>query len=664
MTRQARQAPIDGAMHFAHHTGKRLLSAGEFAQLADISPQKARRALARAEGGHTWNGHKLKVERHGRQLFLIAGSLPDKLWRKFVAREVADILPEPGIRDDEAHLAFQRLPRAARERARRKADIACYILKLREVLGEGASWAEIARGVRATFGPKGTSENSLKALFKAVQGGDPINFAPALAPNWRTTPRRAPCTDQAWAAFLAIIRDSHASYPLLHAWRDARDIAAGEGWDWPGYEVVLRRWRGLPKARREELRFGRELVLKGTIPVNRDRTTLRPMDQLSLDGRKVDNWVRFPDGIVCRPVMIVLCDVRSDKVVGWRLAKSETSEATRTLLIGTVRRHGVPKRIDTDNGSAFASSRFSGSNAHPYIKTEADRESRSFGACDVLNIDVEYHKPGNARAKPAEAIFSHLRHIDNGPRFKGAHTGNRPGDRPSAAVEPVSLEFAERVYGEAIAAFNTLPCRVQGANGRSRNEIFEQERGAPRIATEAQLRSASLEYDKRKVDQFGRLRIGNWSYGDENTRPILDRYIGQELWIGRDPENYEAPVVAYDTDQRLVCNDIPCMAAGAYRSREGERTARKLKRDRIKHLNKAAEADNALSSHGLAELLEKHRSAAPTDEGAASGDVVQMTPNLLRPARPDRDASDSAEIAKIRERELAAEAEDKAAGGA
>jgi hypothetical protein len=144
-------------------------------------------------------------------------------------------------------------PRAV-QRARRKADIARHILKLREDMGYDVSWAAITRAVQGRYGPKGTSENSLKAIFEAVNGVAPDRFETVLTPNWRTTPRRAPCTGLAWAAFLAIIRDSHPRYPLLHAWRDVRDIAAGEGWDWPGYEVVLRRWRGLPNARREELR--------------------------------------------------------------------------------------------------------------------------------------------------------------------------------------------------------------------------------------------------------------------------------------------------------------------------------------------------------------------------------------------------------------------------
>jgi len=44
-------------------------------------------------------------------------------------------------------------------------------------------------------------------------------------------------------------------------------------------------------------------------PVHRDKTSLKPLEQVSMDGRTLDFWVEMEDGSSARPTMLVLTDI-------------------------------------------------------------------------------------------------------------------------------------------------------------------------------------------------------------------------------------------------------------------------------------------------------------------------------------------------------------------
>ena len=434
---------------------------------------------------------------------------------------------DPGSYDDAAWSAFWRAPASMREAAQRRAEIAELLL------GEGAglSWANRVRLVAERMGPKGVSKATLRRILAAVEGVDPINFAPALmAGHGTAAPPPAAMSEDAWRLFRGLIRDAGAGWPLRQAWRDVRDVADKRGWDWPSYETVTRRWHALPAAQRLALRHGTDAAVKALAqPVRRDKTSIAPLDWVSLDGRTLDFWVDWGDGRERRPVMLALVDVASDVVVGWELAESENAAATLRLLCRTVERHGIFDRLYTDNGSAFAGHVVAGGAVHKFRRRSRDeRRPEPPGACHHLGIELTFALPGRGRSKAAERTFATLsRPVDDRSEFTGAHAGHAPGASPGPGVRSLPIAEALRIIEREVGRHNREPGRrSQGARGRSYEAVFKaglMDR-ATRRATAAQLRLAGLVYKPAAVDRHGQVTVSGWTYGGPDTQDALLRH--------------------------------------------------------------------------------------------------------------------------------------------
>ena len=138
----------------------------------------------------TPQGIRKTLHRHGIPLHKVngayafeLGALPEHVQRAYLARDLAACRLEPGAYDDAAHAAFAAAPPSLRAEAERRAAIVRLVLSVRERAG----WPERLRLVRERFGVKAASKPTLKRYLKAVDGLDPINFAPALLPGYRPT---------------------------------------------------------------------------------------------------------------------------------------------------------------------------------------------------------------------------------------------------------------------------------------------------------------------------------------------------------------------------------------------------------------------------------------------------------------------------------------------
>ena len=315
-----------------------------------------------------------------------------------------------------------------------------------------------------------------------------MDVAPALPDDCRPAPRTAGTTDATWRLVLTLLRDAAPDWTLKAAWRDVRDVAAARGWAWPSYATVRRRWESLPAAEQWTIRHGRAAAATRLAqPVQRDRTTLAPLDLLSLDGRVVDFWVTFPDGSQRRPIMLVLVDVATGLVAGWVLAGSGNAAATKRLIRAVVADHGIPGAIHPDTGRAFAGNVVAGGADFKWRGKRAARPGFTPpGICAVLGIDLVFAMPGNAQAKFAERTFADLsRAIDDRPEFSGAHAGHAPGARPGSRTVPVTLDVACAVIRRAVNCCKAEGGRRgRGIEGRSSREAVAAGR-AGRIVTRA-----------------------------------------------------------------------------------------------------------------------------------------------------------------------------------
>ncbi|MGR3503292.1 transposase domain-containing protein [Pseudaestuariivita sp.] len=488
-------------------------------------------------------------------------------------REGVSLGLDMGARDDAAHDQFMKAVPSLRDEAERKAAI----LRLTVALKSELSWSKVQAEVERRFGQKGTSLATLKKMARDLRGVDPINYAPALLRDQRGGAAKAAFCDDAKRFFLTTIRDAYKDFPLKRAWADTRDVGRKMGWKVPSYPTVYRWWtRDLTEAQRRVTRLGQsEAAWSMYQPKLRDKTSLAPLEIVSLDGRTLDLFVEGPNGTPVRPVMIALVDVASNFVLGYELSTSENAVTTQRLIRTACARYGTLEWLYPDNGSAFAGHLIAGGTDHKFRRV-AGAPVQPFGICKLLGIKIKFALPGNAQAKIAERTFAALsRSIDDRPEFAKAHAGHHAGARPKSSTVPAPWERLEQIVAREVLRHNAEVGRTsQGAQGRSFEQVFldglaQTVRVQP---TRRQLYLASLEFKPRSVDRHGRIRWDGWHYGDGSTYDDLIVHHGKgRIVVGRDPDNFDAPAIAFDGDGRLICEDIAPVRAGDYKSKDGAR---------------------------------------------------------------------------------------------
>lgn len=574
--------------------------------------------------------------------------LPGPVRAAFLDREAEHLGLEPGTFDAAAHERLEDATPRMRARAEQAARVVRFIVSRVAVgLTQEAAFA----AAREKFGAKGTSRATLLRLMKAVQGVDPVNFAPALLSDYSRSGRpRVPLSPEAWSYMLRQIGDAHEEWPLDAAYDEVARIAPAMGWHWPARGTIHAKWRALPASERWTLRHGAEKALKMLRqPVRRDRATLAPMQVWSLDSQPKNLWTVFPDGTKTRPWELRLVDVGSGKIVGKRFAKTENAADTHALIMQAVRQYGAPLMIYTDNSRAFASHLVAGRAKFKFRKRAKARPIalEPPGVCECLGIEVTFAKPRNGQAKYVERTFAELQaRIDARPEFRGAHTGSHIDLKPEGPVKAVPLAVLEEITAREIAHHNAKVRRGGFAKGRSFDQIFRDgTTGKPkRMPAERQFRKAALFYKEVSVDRHGRFEVNGWTYGGPDTQDALLAWHRKgRILAGVDPNDMRAPAVAYDAQGRLISDRIEAIIEGDYLSLKGLREHKRFDKAARKAI---AKADELTRLAGEA-LMEKARlaqaGATPQEPDMPPAKVVQppFGGRLTDRPRPDAPAEKS-----------------------
>ena len=522
--------------------------------------------------------------------------LPEPEQKAYRQRLAEQHQVSPGTQDDAAWLAFLKRPKSVQDRAHRRFLILMFIAA-REAQGLAQSAILLEAGEKFSDLP---SRQTIWRWKTAVAGVDPANWEPALAPDFEGVAPMADMSPEAEEFLKNTVFTggmNGTGLPFKHAFRRTKERAEREGWVIPSFSTVRRRFLALPVEEQRTLRQGEDAAA-ASLYMHQPRSTelRRALEQVELDGREFKVLVRWPDGYVGCPWVILYVDRASSKPVGWAVDKSENAEATVRATLHMCETHGIPDLVVTDNGVAFNGHRMAGGLSPTYrTKQQKGAMWEAPGVFKILQIELRNTGLYNGKAKLPESIYSALRHIDNAPEFHGAQRSG-PNDPPNLNPEPISLDLFEAVLEREIATFKAMKSRAQQARGGSRDAAFDRlhEGRITRQITPLQRRRCQFKWKPLKVRPEGRVIIPDVGYyGTEVTQSWMLDHVGRTVLVGYDPNDYRAPAMICGWDDprtkgRVLpgLEEVPCFESVAHGNEEGRRRAVAEKR-RLRKLTQA-----------------------------------------------------------------------------
>jgi Bacteriophage Mu transposase len=488
-----------------------------------------------------------------------------------------------GEQDDAAHIALAGKPLGVQETAHLRAKVLGIVHKCRVA---GLTWHQIAPQIKAAGLDEARSQQTIKRWLKLVEGLDPANWAPALAPDYVGRTVFAPMSEAAWDEFLALIAawGRNGTGASLHeAWAQVADKKAANAWEWPPYRTVLRRFKSLPVEQQRTLTMGADEAAKSiTHRLPRSVDGMKAMEQVELDGREFKVKVTFDDGTVACPWVIVYADRASCKIVGWAISNSENEDAAAEATNRMCDTYGIPSRVVTDNGGAFNGRRMAGG-LNPLIRRKDTKRADWDvpGLFKIYGIELKNCAPRKGWAKLVESVYSKLRHVDNDAVFHGAQRSG-PNDAPNPNPAPVPMALFKRVIEQRIERFNSdCTSRAMGLKaGESRNDAFARlsDGGAARAVSPLQRRMARMKFAAVTVQNDGRIKFAGGIWGHETAQTAMLHHAGTKVLAGFDPQDYSAPAVTIGWEHqklkgRTLIEGLPCFEPAKHNDEASRRRA-------------------------------------------------------------------------------------------
>lgn len=441
------------------------------------------------------------------------------------------------------------------------------------------------------------------------------NWLPTLAKKSGAGRARVEISEEAWSFFGAFLREAADRCPLTVAYEKTAKVAKREGWAWPAYSTVHARWSEFSAGARALIKSGPK-AHDATVPTRRRSVAkLQAMRVVNLDGRQADVFVEFEDGTTGRPIVIAIQDVYSRAFLGWVVAKTENSDATKAAILKVLDRYGLFDELVTDNGRAFASKKISGGAPHRFRWKSGNDEVS--GLLELIGARVRFARPYSGRSKPIERGFRDVaQRIDTLPEFRGAYCGHRPDAKPEDfAGRAVPIAEFRAVYDREIAAHNAKPGRrtEMGKGKLSFDQVFaesyRQRPSRPIVPAQRRYFLFDIAYLKPHRDT-GALASGGFTWWAPEHQATLLKYRNSKVRVLFDPSDRSAPVMVEDMKGHVIVESLRCLREGEFLSTDDARDVAR-RRTRIKKLDRAKiEELNLISRTQMNQYLHAAESAA------------------------------------------------------
>lgn len=452
---------------------------------------------------------------------------------------------------------YEAKPQKAKDEAEKRFDI----LQAVEVMTNNG--VKLGEAIASLAKHSNVSISSIRGWRKLVNGSDKYDWLAILVPKHAGRQQEAMCTSEAWEVFKADYLRLEA--PAAQAcYERLQRTAKQENWKVPSLKTLLRKIeKEIPRPVLILAREGKEALGRSFPSQERDHSFYHALEAVNADGHKFDVFVRFPDGEVCRPLMVAWQDIFAAKILSYRIEKTENSDSVRLSFGDMAKRYGIPRHAYLDNGRGFASKWITGGIANRYrFKV---KEEDPAGILTKMGVEVHWATPYHGQAKPIERAFRDLcEYVAKHPAFEGAYTGNSPSAKPeNYGDRSIPLHVFKEILDQEITAHNARKGRRSAvcAGSRSFDEVFNESysKSIIRKASEEQLRFCLLAAEKvTSSKQDGSITLlGNRYYTD-----ILAVHAGKKVVARFDPQNLHNGIHVYLLDGRYICQAECTQKAG------------------------------------------------------------------------------------------------------
>lgn len=592
-------------------------SAAELAELALPGLPGDKRSIARRANEERWSarsdaqGELLVRPRAGRGggTEFHSSLLPPAAQLELARRGLIETAQGDDERDEDRHgwRWFEQQTAKVRDTARFRLKVVSEIEVLEQAgATRTAAVAEIA--AERTIG-----KSTLWTWIRLIDGIDSANRLPALAPRRKGGGAQAEIDPRLWSAFKSdYLRPSKPT--LSSCYERTKAIAADLGLSMPSDRTFRRRLDTIDPGVVLLKRDGSEAVRRSVPAQRRTIEHLHALEHVNVDGHRFDVFVKDHEGRVFRPMMVAIQDIYSSKIVGWRLAETESAVLTRLAFADCFREFGIPKHCTLDNGRAFASKWITGGAKSRYrFKI---REEEPTGLLTGLGIEIHWALPYRGQSKPIERAFRDMcDRIAKHPAMEGAYTGNSPMAKPeNYGSRAIPMDDFVVHVAQGITAHNArLGRRGRNYAGRSFDQVFEESYAAAPIgkASEEQLRMALLSAEQVLVNRTtGEVSL----FGNRYWSAECGSLHGQRVTVRFDPDNLNEDVHLYAQDGRYLTSARVIDDTGFDDVEGAKATAKRLKGYR-QLIREAAEAEQLMSAEQVAAMqpgTPEHRMPTPS----------------------------------------------------
>lgn len=572
-----------------------------------VALRRHKSAVERRASREAWPFNEEKVRGGRRRLFALA-TLPPDVQAALVIRDRRANVPAHSRAGtwskSQIEAAWERFGRVSAERKDTATKRQRALIAVESLVRSGTGLMQARAIVAEQLQRDGehASVPSLGRWAKTVEGCPRDTWIAALVDDYAGRTATAEVPSRAWEMFKADYLRPEAPTATSCYYR-LRRVAEKEGMELPSLRTFERKLER--ELSRQAVVLAREGIeaLNRTFPAQtRNRAVFAALEGVNADGHKFDVFVKFPDGTVGRPILLGVQDLYSGKLLGYRVAQTESSDLVRLAFSDVVRNYGIPLHAWLDNGRAFASKLITGGTPNRYrFKV---REEDPTGILTGLGITIHWTQPFHGQAKPIERAWRDLCDtIAKHPAFSGAYTGNKPDAKPeNYASRAVDHAQFVRVLNEEIAAHNArIGRKAATCAGRSFDATFAESYANTTIrrATPEQLRIMLLASDVVTANsENGSVHLAGNRYWNE----ALVQHAGQKLMLRFDPDNLHAPVGVYTLANTFLC-EAECRATVGFADTNAGREHARAKKQYRRAAKQMLDAERRMDVAELAAQL-------------------------------------------------------------